>query len=950
MLFSKVAEYFSKIEEVSSRLTMTDILVELFQNTPPEDIKRIVYLLQGRIAPQFEGKEIGFGEKLIIEGIVKTTGFRREDVEASFKKTGDLGETAQAMVEKKVQGSLFTTSLTVEKVFSNLEKMSSSEGAGSQELKTKLLAELFNSANPVEAKYIARIPLGNIRLGIGDPTIMDAFAIMLAKENDSEYDTKEEEERRKIKIDLREKIEAAYNVDSNLGELCKLLKEKGLEGLSEIKIRPGTPIRPTAAERLPNAKEIIEKLGRCAVEAKYDGFRCITGFTPLYIKGKGLISVKDCSTGDEVLTHTGTFRKIIAKKKRKMDPKEKLFKIQTYLGNQFKITQGHPILVFRNNTKKWINVEEIVKEDLLVFPLPQNKLYNQKKPSTLELYTIDNYYKKIELSDSFFRFIGYWIGDRYTNDFHNTERIGLIFNQKTEQDLCEYYEKLIKNIFNVKITRNIHNGAIYLYWRDAPFKKWLTENFRREWKGKMLPNWFYNITKNQFHQFLTGWIESDGTIDKLGRTSITTKERDLAMFAQLLGLKFKIIIGVKKIRIKLKNHTGEYYKLIITKNEKKATLKNDFLLVKILHLEKIKYPNRKNTTVYNIQVENDESYCSTMLTLHNCQISKDKDKVKIFSRQSEDITKMFPEIIEAVKKEIKAEKCIIEGEALAFNEATQEYYPFQVTIQRKRKYDVEKKAQEYPLKLFLFDIMFLDGESQMEKPFKERRKVLENLVNKKSEIIKLSDYIITDKPEELETFFEEKISQGLEGIIAKDLNAPYIAGARKFAWIKLKRSYKGTLSDTLDLVIIGYYTGKGKRTEFGLGALLAAAYNEKNDSFESIAKIGTGLTEENLGLLESLLSKTISKKKPARIESEIEPDFWVEPKYVIEVRADEITKSPLHVCGKEEGKGYALRFPRMIKLRSDRTPENATTTQEVKQMFSIQKRVSMEAADYINEK
>ena len=151
--------------------------------------------------------------------------------------------------------------------------MSILEGTGSQEQKKKLLAELFNYATPIEAKYIARIPLGSIRLGVGDPTIMDAFAIILAKQENKNYLEKSEEERRKIKIELREKIENAYNVDSDLGELCKILQEKGIKGLKEIKIKPGKPIRPTAAERLPNAKEIIEKLGKCAVEAKYDGFR-----------------------------------------------------------------------------------------------------------------------------------------------------------------------------------------------------------------------------------------------------------------------------------------------------------------------------------------------------------------------------------------------------------------------------------------------------------------------------------------------------------------------------------------------------------------------------------------------------------------------------------------------------------------------------------------------------
>jgi len=611
MNFKETAEYFDKIEKASSRLIMTDYLAELFDKTPSEDSKKVVYLLQGRISPQFEGKEIGFGEKLIAEGIAKATGFTREEVDTLFNKIGDLGTAAEEMTLKRKQRALFAEELTVEKVFSNLKKMSTSEGTGSQELKKKLLAELFNSASPTEARYIARIPLGNIRLGIGDPTIMDAYAMVLSKKeqlaleekkknSQSKKEEKEiEDEQRKIKVAIREKIEAAYNVDSDLGEIAQIIKKEGLMGLEKIKIKPGTPIRPTAAERLPSAKEIIEKLGKCAVEAKYDGFRV--------------------------------------------------------------------------------------------------------------------------------------------------------------------------------------------------------------------------------------------------------------------------------------------------------------------------------------------------------QISKENDTIKIFSRQSEDITQMFPEIIESAKTHLLPKKCIVEGEALAFNDNTQEYYPFQVTIQRKRKYEIEKKAKEYPLKLFLFDVMYVDGESYLEKPLIERRAKLEAIV-KEGGIIKLSEQKIIDNPKDLEFFFEDAISRGLEGIIAKDLFAPYIAGARKFAWIKLKRSYKGTLEDTLDLVIIGYYSGKGKRTEFGLGALLVAAYNSKNDMFESIAKIGTGMTEDILTELEDKLSKIKVKTKPARVISEIEPDFWVQPYIVIEVRADEITLSPMHSCGKEDGKAYALRFPRMIKFRehSDKKAEDSTTVDEVKKMYQNQKRVSLE--------
>ncbi len=595
MLFKTIAEYFDKIENVSSRLEMTDYLAELFEQITREDIKKIVYLLQGQVAPTFEGKEIGFGEKLIAEGISKATGFTRKEVDKLFSKKGDLGEVTEEMITKKSQESLFTKELTLKKVFENFEKMSLKEGTGSQEVKIKLLAELFNSSTPKEAKYIARIPLGNIRLGIGDPTIMDAIAIMIAKQNKDWINLKEEEQK-KVKQVLREKIERAYNVYSDLGEITEIIKKEGISGIEKIEIKPGTPIRPTAAERLPNAKEIIEKLGKCAVEAKYDGFRVL--------------------------------------------------------------------------------------------------------------------------------------------------------------------------------------------------------------------------------------------------------------------------------------------------------------------------------------------------------ISKDNEKVKIFSRQSEEITNMFPEIIEAIK-EIKQEKFFVEGEALAFNDETNEYYPFQITIQRKRKYDVEKKSKEYPLRLFLFDIVYLNGKNLMQKPFFERRRILEKIVPKKG-IINLSEMKIIDDSKELEIFFEEKISQGLEGIIAKDLNAPYIAGARKFSWIKLKRSYRGSLEDTLDLVIIGYYAGKGKRTQFGLGALLVGAYDNEKDVFESIAKIGTGMSEEVLKELEERLSKIKTQQQNPRIISELKPDYWVEPKIVLEIRADEITKSPLHSCAKENETGLALRFPRMIKFRNDKKPEQATTTSEVKKMYLIQKRVSTE--------
>ncbi|MDO8627573.1 MAG: DNA ligase, partial [Candidatus Diapherotrites archaeon] len=221
----------------------------------------------------------------------------------------------------------------------------------------------------------------------------------------------------------------------------------------------------------------------------------------------------------------------------------------------------------------------------------------------------------------------------------------------------------------------------------------------------------------------------------------------------------------------------------------------------------------------------------------------------------------------------------------------------------------------------------------------ERRERLKKLIGK-GEVLQLTDAIETDSPKELEKYFQESVSEGLEGIIAKDLKAKYIAGARKFAWIKLKRSYRGELSDTIDCVVIGYFKGRGKRTQFGLGALLTAVYNSEKDVFESIAKLGTGISEEQLKELFSLLSKIKTAKKSARVVTELEPDEWVEPKIVLEVKADEITKSPLHSAGKEKEEGYALRFPRMQKIRTDRKAEEATTVKEIIKMFKAQRTIS----------
>lgn len=578
MDFEVLVDAYEKIEGMSGRLEITDILADLFKHANEEEIDKVIYLSQGVLAPPYTGLEVGMGEKFVEEAISLASGYLRERIEREYRKTGDLGKSAENLLMDKKQMVLFQEKLSVERVFEIFLKIAKTRGVGSQELKIKLLAELLNDASPKEARYIVRFPIGRLRLGIGDPTILDALSVY--KRGDKS---------------LRDELERAYNLCSDLGMVAKALFQ-GEEEIKKFSISLFRPIRPALAERLSTSKEIIEKIGKCRVEAKYDGFR---------------------------------------------------------------------------------------------------------------------------------------------------------------------------------------------------------------------------------------------------------------------------------------------------------------------------------------------------LQIHKCG-----ERVEIFSRKLERITDMFPEIVEGAKKQIRAKEVIMEGEALAFNENSGEYYPFQLTIQRKRKYGIKEMAEEFPLRLFAFDLLYFNGIDYTNKEFSERHKKLVKII-KKGEGIALADSILTDSAEELEKYFNTCIERGLEGIIAKDLNAKYIAGARKFAWIKLKRSYKGELEDTIDVVIVGYFLGKGRRAKFRFGGILGAVYDNTDSTFRTVAKIGSGFTEEQMRELEKLLRAIRVDKKPSNVISLIEPDFWVELKYVITVAADEITLSPTHTCGREERIGYALRFPRMVgEIRSDKRPEDATSVKEIINMFEHQKTLS----------
>ncbi len=322
-----------------------------------------------------------------------------------------------------------------------------------------------------------------------------------------------------------------------------------------------------------------------------------------------------------------------------------------------------------------------------------------------------------------------------------------------------------------------------------------------------------------------------------------------------------------------------------------------------------------------------------------CQVHLQSDCVDMFSRNLEKTTGMFPELADAARHDFDAETAIIDGEALAINEETGEFYPFQVTVQRKRKHQVERMAEEFPLVLVAFDLLYVNGRDLTNLSYSERRAELASRL-KMGGRIRLSEGEVVSTAEELQAFFDKGLEKGHEGVVAKRVSSSYEPGARNFNWIKLKRAYKGELNDTVDLVLIGYLRGRGARAKLGIGSLLGAVYDQPTDTFKSVAKIGSGLSEENWVKIKALLDISIVDHKPPRVDSRLVPDVWVEPQIVVTVLADELTRSPIHTAAQDaDGRGLALRFPRVVNfVREDKSPEDATTAKEIEDIYNQQKR------------
>ncbi|HYL55139.1 MAG TPA: ATP-dependent DNA ligase, partial [Gemmatimonadales bacterium] len=322
------------------------------------------------------------------------------------------------------------------------------------------------------------------------------------------------------------------------------------------------------------------------------------------------------------------------------------------------------------------------------------------------------------------------------------------------------------------------------------------------------------------------------------------------------------------------------------------------------------------------------------------QLHRDGDRVWAFSRRLEDVSAMFPELTAGVRRQLRARRAIIEGEAVVYDPKTGRFLPFQVTMTRKRKHRIAEAAARHPLRLFAFDLLYADGRDYLPRPQQERHARLAALLHSTPrDPVVVTEVMVTDRAEELQAYFDRLIGRGLEGVVAKRPDAPYRAGARGYDWVKLKRAYQSKLRDTVDVVLVGYLAGRGKRAALGIGSLLAAVYDPQRDRFRTVAKIGSGPSEESWTSLRAMLDREAARSQPRRIDSLITPDVWVEPRLVVEVLADEITRSPRHTCGKSgDAPGYALRFPRMLDgVRSDKAPEDATTEGEILDMYHMQR-------------
>ncbi len=325
-------------------------------------------------------------------------------------------------------------------------------------------------------------------------------------------------------------------------------------------------------------------------------------------------------------------------------------------------------------------------------------------------------------------------------------------------------------------------------------------------------------------------------------------------------------------------------------------------------------------------------------------------KVRTFTRNLEETSWMFPELATGLEQ-VKAKEIILDSEAVGIDPKTGTMLPFQETMTRKRKHEIEATMKLVPLRFNVFDVLYKDGEVLVGKSLLERKKILEKTIIP-GKTLKVVETIQTSDAGVLRDFHKESLRKGFEGVVVKQEKSVYEPGRRGWSWVKFKEAEESAakLSDTIDAVVMGFYRGKGKRTQFGIGAFLVGVLADEiadglargprqvleDDtagvkslpalSIVTLAKIGTGLSDEQWRELRKRLEENVAIEKPKEyaVHKSLVPDVWVDPKVVVEIAADEITQSPIHSAG------VALRFPRLVRFRDDKSLDTATTLAEVK--------------------
>lgn len=326
----------------------------------------------------------------------------------------------------------------------------------------------------------------------------------------------------------------------------------------------------------------------------------------------------------------------------------------------------------------------------------------------------------------------------------------------------------------------------------------------------------------------------------------------------------------------------------------------------------------------------ESKYDGTRVQIHIRKKTQGDWQVRTFTRSMEESSAQFPELPGAVVA-FGNHDLILDCEAVGYDPQSGKLLPFQETITRKRKHDIAEVSKKVPLRFFVFDVLYQDDKGLLAVPLNERKKILAELFSaaKKHELGHLfieSPYIVTEDPDELRRFHKQQLAAGLEGAVIKQYASPYQPGRRGFSWVKFKEeeTQAGKLSDTIDAVVMGYWYGKGKRTGFGIGAFLIGVRGE-DDKILTLTKVGTGLSDEQWRELKERCSRVVVMEKPEDYEvaKVLVPDVWVDPQIVVEVAGDELTKSPNHTAG------LALRFPRLVRFRDDKSVSQITTKKEL---------------------